>query len=210
MIGIMADSHGQTDTICNALAVFEELGCGSIYHLGDVCDSAHPETANACVKILQDRQVKTLKGNNDQVIVANHSGRENSPVSREVLGTLRNLELAKYHPKAMFIHSLPFIQELGLSSLIGTMGPMEISRFCREFPGQILFRGHSHTPEIAWLEGQSVVAESLPAGVRYSLADKIPCVVTCGALTRGLGMIWNPADNCIKSLRITERFFDNR
>jgi len=200
MIGIMADSHGQSDTICAALAVFDELGCGSIYHLGDVCDSAHPETANACVQILQDRQVKTIKGNNDQVMVANHRNRKNSPVSREVLETLRNFELAKYHPEAMFIHSLPFIEELGLSSLIGSMGPVEIRRFCREYPGQILFRGHSHTPEITWLEGQSVVAESLPAGVRYSLAEKIPCVVTCGALTRGLCMIWNPADNYIESL----------
>ena len=200
MIGIMADSHGQTDTIRSALAVLDQLGCCSIYHLGDVCDSAHPETANACMQILQDRQVKTIKGNNDQVIVANHSGRENSPVSHEVLAALRNLDLAKNHAKAMFIHSLPFIQELGLSSLIGTMGHMEIRRFCREFPGQILFRGHSHTPEIAWLEEQSVVAESLPVGVRFSLGDKIPCVVTCGALTRGLCMIWNPAENYIISL----------
>ena len=59
MIGIMADSHGQIDAIRDALAVFDELGCGSIYHLGDVCDSAYPETANACIQLLQDRQVES-------------------------------------------------------------------------------------------------------------------------------------------------------
>jgi predicted phosphodiesterase len=208
MIGIMADSHGQIDSIRDALAVFDELGCRSIYHLGDVCDSAHPETANACIQLLQNRQVKAIKGNNDQVIVANHCSRETSPVSKEVLETLRNLDLAKYHPGAMFIHSLPFIQELGLSSLIGAMGAMEIRRYCREFPGQILFRGHSHNPEIAWLEGQQVKVEILKAGVRLNLANRFSCVVTCGALTQGLCMIWNPDGNYIQSISFHQRITD--
>ena len=202
MIGIMADSHGQIETIRDALAVFDELGCGAIYHLGDVCDSAHPETANACIQLLQDRQVETIKGNNDQAIVANHCSRETSPVSKGVLEALRNLDLVKYHSRSMFIHSLPFIQELGLSSLIGAMGAMEIRRYCREFPEKILFRGHSHNPELAWLEGPQVKVESLTAGVRLNLANRIPCVVTCGALTRGLCLIWDPAENYIKSLCI--------
>ncbi|MFC1882398.1 metallophosphoesterase family protein [Thermodesulfobacteriota bacterium] len=200
MIGIMADSHGQADTIRNALGVFADAGCRSIYHLGDVCDSTHPETANACMRILQDRRVKTIKGNNDQVIVANHMGREKSPVSPEVLQALKKLELVKYYQNAMFIHSLPFIRELGLSSTIGTMGPPEIRRFCNEFPEYILFRGHSHHPEIVWLQGRQVKVQSLSAGVQLNLSERVPCVVTCGALTRGLCMIWNPEENYIESI----------
>jgi predicted phosphodiesterase len=200
MIGIMADSHGRPDLIRDALSVLDELDCGSIYHLGDVCDSAHPETADACIQILGKHKVNTIKGNNDQVIVANHCDREASPVSNRVLETLRNLDLVKYHPGAMFIHSLPFIQELGLSSLIGAMGSMEIHRYFLEYPGQILFRGHSHNPELAWLEAHEVKVESLTAGVRLNLAQRTPCVVTCGALTRGLCMIWDPDENYIKSI----------
>jgi predicted phosphodiesterase len=49
LIGIMADSHGQPDTIKAALAALSNLACRTVYHLGDVCDSAHPETAEACV-----------------------------------------------------------------------------------------------------------------------------------------------------------------
>ena len=196
----MADSHGQADTIRDALAVFASAGCGSIYHLGDVCDTNLPETANTCMRLLQDHRVITIKGNNDQVIVTNHSGREKSPVSPEVLRMLQNLDLVKYYQKAMFIHSLPFIQELGLSSLIGTMGQMEIRRFCNEFPGKILFRGHSHNPEIAWLQRQQVKVQSLAAGLKLNLSERIPCVVTCGALTRGLCMIWYPEDNDIECL----------
>ena len=200
MIGIMADSHGQVAPIRDALAVFDDAGCRSIYHLGDVCDSNHPETANACMRFLQDRRVQTIKGNNDQAIVANHIDREKSPVPPEVLRALKKLELVKYYQKAMFIHSLPFIQELGLSSMIGAMGRMEITRFCNDFPGKILFRGHSHSPEIAWLQRQQVKAQPLAAGLKLNLSKKIPCVVTCGALTRGLCMIWNPEEDWIESI----------
>ena len=198
----MADSHGQVSTIRDALAVFDDVGCHSIYHLGDACDSNHPETANACMGLLQGRGVQTIKGNNDQAIVANHIDREKSPVPPEVLRALKRLELVKYYQKAMFIHSLPFIQELGLSSMIGAMGRMEVIRFCNDSPGKILFRGHSHNPEIAWQQRQQVKAQPLVAGLKLNLSKKIPCVVTCGALTRGLCMIWDPEEDWIESISI--------
>ncbi len=200
LVGIMADSHGRADTISNALAVLAAAGCRSLYHLGDVCDSTIPETADACMGLLLDRGVKTIKGNNDQTIVANHIGRENSPVSKEVLQALKQLELVKYHRQAILVHSLPFIQERGLASTIGTMGPPEIRRFGSEFPGHILFRGHSHNPEIAWLQGRRVEVQSLSAGMKLKLSGKIPCVVTCGSLTRGFCMVWDPEENYIESI----------
>ena len=200
MIGIMADSHGQVDTIRSALAVFDDVGCRRIYHLGDICDSTHPETANACMRLLQDRGVQSIKGNNDQAIVTNHTDREKSPVSPEVLRALKKLELVEYYQKAMFIHSLPFIQELGLSSMIGAMGRMEIHRFCNDFPEKILFRGHSHNPEISWLQRQQVKAQSLVVGLKLNLSQRVPCVVTCGALTRGLCLIWDPEEDWIESI----------
>ena len=144
--------------------------------------------------------MQALKGNNDQAIIANHIGRKSSPVSPQSLQALKNLELVRYYQEAIFIHSLPFIQELGLSSMIGTMGPMEIRRFCDQFPGKILFRGHSHNPEIAWLPRQQVKMRPLTIGRKVNLSGKIPCVVTCGALTRGLCMLWDPAENYIESI----------
>jgi hypothetical protein len=87
LIGIMADSHGQADAIRNALAVFADAGCRSVYH-----------------------------------------------------------------------------------------------------------------PEIAWLSGGQVQVKSLAAGAKLYLSERIPCVVTCGALTRGLCMIWNPEENDIESI----------
>ena len=200
MIGIMADSHGQPETIAAALGVFTDIDCRTIYHLGDVCDSTHPETAAACLGPLRDPRVIVIKGNNDQAIVANYFGRERPPVSLEVLQYLRNLPAVKYHLNAIFAHSLPFVREMGLSSMIGDMGDRETRRSLRKFPDRVIFRGHSHSPEIVWLRGQQIVRRSLVAGEKFELADKIPCVVTCGALTRGLCMVWSPEENVIECL----------
>jgi len=57
----MADSHGQPETIAAALGVFTNIDCRPIYHLGDVCDSTHPETAEACLGPLRDFGVIIIK-----------------------------------------------------------------------------------------------------------------------------------------------------
>lgn len=66
LIGIMADSHGKSETIEAAIELLKNRKCDRIYHLGDVCDSAHPETAHTCAHPLQINNVVTIKGNNDQ------------------------------------------------------------------------------------------------------------------------------------------------
>ena len=200
MIGIIADSHARTETIVAALKILKDYDCRHIYHLGDICDSTHPETAGACLRPLQEHGVVTIKGNNDHAIVANHLGRKKTPVPPETLQYLERLPLMKYYRNALFVHSLPFVRELGLSSMIGTMGQNESRRFFQKFPMHILFRGHSHSPEISWLLNQKIVARSLAVGEKFNLSQKIPCIVTCGALTRGLCMVWRTEENVVECL----------
>ena len=200
LIGIMADSHGQSKTIEAALTLMKDRGCQILYHLGDICDSTQPETAGACLQPLRDNGTIAIKGNNDHNIVANHVSRNNSPVSHENLQYLKNLPLLKYYQNALFVHSLPFVRELGLSSMIGTMGPKESRRFFKEFPAHIVFRGHSHSPEITWSANRKLRTRSLTVGEKFNLSLKIPCIVTCGALTRGLCMVWNTEKNAVECL----------
>ena len=200
MIGIMADSHGQPETITAALGMLTDIDCRPIYHLGDVCDSTHPETAEACLGPLRDPRVIIIKGNNDQALVANHIGQAKPPVSPENLRYLRNLPLVKHHLNAIFAHSLPFVRELGLACMIGDLGDREAQRVFKEFPDRVIFRGHGHSPEIVWLQGQQITSRPIFAGEKFKLTAKSPCVVTCGALTRGLCMAWDPEENVIKSL----------
>ena len=196
----MADSHGQPGTILAALAALKELNCRTIYHLGDVCDSMHPETAESCLRPLQENQVITIKGNNDHVIVANNLGRKETSVSPAALEYLQSLPLFQTYPDSILTHSLPFAEELGLSCMIGTMSETETIRTFNAFPHHVVFRGHSHKPEILRLRGHRVESDTPIVGAKINLAGKLPCVVTCGALTRGLYMIWNPEENYIVSL----------
>ena len=91
MIGIMADSHGDPETILAALNLFQGMDCRRIYHLGDVCDSTRPKTVEACLRPLQKHRVITIKGNNDHTIVANHIGRKDAPIAPEILKYIQHL-----------------------------------------------------------------------------------------------------------------------
>ena len=200
MIGIMADSHGKPATILAALDVFKGLNCRRIYHLGDVCDSTRPETADACLRPLQAHHVITIKGNNDHTIVANHLSRKEGPVAPNILKYIQNLPLVLNYHDAVLTHSLPFADSLGLACMIGTMSEKEAHRSFMVFPHHVIFRGHSHMPEIMQPRGRRIESRTPALGVRINLNRRLPCVVTCGALTRGLCMVWDPEENYIESL----------
>lgn len=203
-IGIMADSHGQAHKIVAALEFLSHRGCDSLYHLGDICDSGHPETVEACVRPLQQFGVLAVKGNNDHQIDVNHRGQRNALIPHDILEFIRQLPLVRNYSSAVLTHSLPFAQELGLSSMIGVMGEVQINRFLRAYPHRILFRGHSHNPEVFRKQGEKIICQTLRIGQRFDLTDSMPCVVTCGALTRDFCLIWKPLENMIECLR-----FDN-
>ena len=197
-VGIMADSHGQPETIIAAIAFLSAMDCRPIYHLGDICDSVHPETAEACVRPLRESMVTAIKGNNDHAIVVNQVGLGQEAVPKKALSFLRNLPLMTQYKNAIFAHSLPFERELGLASMIGAMGQNEASLFFKASPQGLLFRGHSHTPEIIRLKGRRILSQTLSVGEKVGLEGRLPCVVTCGALTRGLCMVWRPVENIIE------------
>lgn len=198
LVGIMADSHGRSDKIVAALHFLSDRGCRHLIHLGDICDSTHPETVEACVRPLQKFAVIAIKGNNDHQIVVNHGRHDQMLIPQDILDFLKKLPLVRQFRHAIFTHSLPFARELGLSSMIGAMGKMQMSRFFGAYPQGLLFRGHSHTPEVFWKDVDQIISRKLSAGERLNLTGRLPCAVTCGALTRGLCLIWMPAENAIE------------
>lgn len=201
-IGVMADSHGQVGAIAAALGVFRSRGCQRIYHLGDVCDSVHPETADACVRLLAESGVVAIKGNNDHTIVANLQGNAHTGISVKTARFLRQLPLREEYETAVFVHSLPFVNELGLASMLGVMGNNECRQFFETHPHKILFRGHSHSPELRWAGGGKIHMRKLEAGDVVDLEGRLPCMVTCGALTRGLCMIWRTDRNSVEIISL--------
>ena len=76
--------------------------------------------------------------------------------------------------------------------MIGVMGKREADTFFRENSYGLLFRGHSHKPEMISAEEKEIRFSPLIPGQIVELSEHRPCIVTCGALTSGFVMIWKP------------------
>jgi predicted phosphodiesterase len=191
-IGIMADSHGDPEAIATGAIFLRQHACTSLYHLGDICDSTLPRTADDCVAQVRNHGIVAVKGNNDNTLAADAWGRPDGGIRRETIAFLENLPLCLSVGSAKLVHSRPFVRRLGLSAMIGAMGQHEAEVFFRQNPNGLLFRGHSHRPEIISRREKKIRFFSPAAGLVIELADQRPCIVTCGALTSGFALIWEP------------------
>jgi predicted phosphodiesterase len=196
----MADSHGRVSALSGGLSTLKSHGCDVLYHLGDICDSAYPETTRACVAVIAAHRVLAVKGNNEHAIAVNLQDHEDDPEAMLMASFLEQLPLVRTRHSAVFAHSLPFENELGLSAMVRVMEPLAAGLFFRMFPNDVLFRGHSHTPEIVYSRNGRAATRSIPLDEPVFLADIRPCVVTCGALIDGLCLMWDTDRDCIQSL----------
>ncbi|MDY6906135.1 MAG: metallophosphoesterase family protein [Thermodesulfobacteriota bacterium] len=187
MIGIMADSHGNVDALQSAVTFFKRAGCRALFHLGDVCDSTLPETTAPCVAIIQDSNVLAVKGNNEHTVSVNapDDGDSTIPLFLGRLPIIRSL------PGAVFAHSLPFEKELGLSAMIRAINDDAARMFFRQYPDSVLFRGHSHAPVLMFEKNGAIQSIPISTAKPVTIASLRPCIITAGALTDGLCMIWD-------------------
>jgi predicted phosphodiesterase len=201
-IGIMADSHGDAAVIAAAVLFFQKIGCRRMVHLGDICDSVACDQADACVRILQKHAVLAVKGNNDHAVARNRTWRQNGSISGETVAYLEALPLQLEISKALFVHSRPFADVLGLSALTGDIEADAAARFQARYPGSVLFRGHGHSPRITRLiHNRSASMEPAP-GESLSLDGQQGWIVTCGALYKRLCMTWSPGTRVVVSHRL--------
>jgi len=189
----MADSHGDPEVIERSALFLKQEGCTSLYHLGDICDTNRYDTADACVERVSAHGILAVKGNNDHSLAADARGRPDCGIHIATLTFLENLPLIRRVEGAALVHSRPFVGRLGLSAMIGTVGQKEAAGYFREKPRGLVFRGHSHKPEIISGAGGTIRFASLADAQVVDLAAQRPCIVTCGALYQGMTLVWEPA-----------------
>ena len=199
----MADSHGDANAIVMAVDFLKGNACHALYHLGDICDARRWETADDCVELVIHCGIRAVMGNNDHTLTADARGRKPAGIRRDTLSFLENLPLRLSVGSARLVHSRPFIKRLGLSAMIGGIGQREAGTFFRENPDGLLFRGHSHQPELISPGEADIRFSSLVAGQTIELAAVRPCIVTCGALTAGWAMIWEPDGDRLQCCRFS-------
>lgn len=199
----MADSHGDADALSLGIRFLQEKKCFSIFHLGDICDSAKPETAQRCISLIRENHVLAIKGNNDHVLsVCGNESAEHSHMLNEDAAFLGELPQVRKTGNAIFTHSLPFEKELGLSGMIRAMGDSQADSFFARYPEKVLFRGHSHEASMMRKNGKGVISRAIQPDEVILLQNHIPCVITCGALCDGFCMIWERDPGRLFSYRL--------
>jgi len=203
MIGIIADSHGHVDNLNHAIMQLQKKACQFIIHLGDICDSAILETVDQCIHLIIKNKLIAIKGNNDHIIWTNHNMHpESVGISKQAMRYIEDLPLIFHYNRALFVHSLPNIHSLGLSAMIRTMGKVEAAHFFAQYPKHVLFRGHSHTPEIMYLKNNHIETNFIQTQNPFQMNQHVSYIITCGALTRGHYMTWHTNYNTITSFSI--------
>ena len=80
-------------------------------------------------------------------------------------------------------------------AMIGVMGRREADKFFRNNANGLLFRGHSHQPEMISVEEKEIRFSPLIPGQMVELSGHRPCIVTCGALASGSVILWKPGND---------------
>jgi predicted phosphodiesterase len=193
-IGIISDSHGQVAQLSQTIQYLQEKQCKTIIHLGDICDTVHIHTADQCISVIQKYNIVAIRGNNDHAL----SLVDNPEIDQRTRDYIQSLPLVLQTNQLFFAHSLPFVNELGLSCMIQNLNSRLIN-LCFNSLGKnaILFRGHSHQPEIVFQTNKDYKRITMNFPVKKDLNDLCPCVITCGTVMNGQCMIYYPDDRIL-------------
>jgi len=199
-IGILTDSHGQVAQLSQAINYLKEKKCKTIIHLGDICDSAHIHTADECISIIQKHDVIAIRGNNDHAL----SVSDNPKINRSTLEYIQSLPLVIQSENLIFAHSLPFVYVLGLSCMIQSLNKRSLKLCFNSFAeNAILFRGHSHQPEIVVQTHEGFKRMELHLPAKKKLKYLCPCIITCGTVMNGQCMVYYPGDQVLLGYILT-------
>ena len=188
-IGILADSHGHRSLLKTGITILKHKECQPIIHLGDICDSARIHTADESVCLIQHHRILAIKGNNDHLLCV--SGDPHISPSTKLF--LRDLPLVLRIQDIVFSHSLPFEKELGLACMIQDLNQINIQMFMNSLSNDnILFRGHSHQPELIQPSYESYERIQLDFPGHLQLSRSKKSIVTCGALLNSHCAIFFP------------------
>ena len=194
-IGIMADTHGDAGLIAAGAECLRGRGCGRLFHLGDICDSAHPEGAAACLQQVAHQRIAPIRGNNEHTLLLDRS----PTVAPEILAAIEAMPLSRRIASALLVHSLPCTRASGARCMIEALTAGHIRSFFRHYPDQVLFRGHGHHPEIVRPRPGAWSREPMAPGRIYRVGPGKPAVITCGALIEGLVLIWDQRQRTVTS-----------
>ncbi len=199
-IGLIADSHGKNDLLHRAIRTVRQHGAKTLIHLGDLCDSLDPHSAEDTVNILQQNNIPGVLGNNEYSIISEHHNAHVQNISSQVLDYLSGLPYILDLGPLCFAHSAPFEWPAATHRPIMDFLPHLMKQ--NPFPFDILFRGHSHTPSILEIEDGEIKEIPVQSGTTIKLRRDTRYVITVGAVEKASSALFLPGEYEIVFLNI--------
>lgn len=202
-IGIMADSHGNSGLLLNAIKALKALGAGLLIHLGDMCDSLSPHLAGQSLDILDEHDVRCVRGNNESDILHHNRGARAEDDFSKSLSRLEDLPYTIRLGNLWFTHSAPFDYPAATKRPISEFLPQLTGE---EGPGfSILFRGHSHRPSIVEIfSGDRGATERIPIqpGTDICLDRDRRHIITAGAVESASSVLFLPREHAVRFVAV--------
>ncbi len=202
-LGLIADSHGDNDLLLKAIRTVIDAGAHTIVHLGDICDSLAPNSAEDAVKILKEHAVRGVMGNNEYSIISEHHNEHVKNVSQEIHTYLSNLPYIMTMGPVWFTHSAPFKWPAATRRPIMDFLPHLLEHGGPPF--EILFRGHSHRQSIIEIDGSEIKKIPVHAGSKQYLSRNRRYVITIGAVEEASSALFLPDEHAVLFLTIDRK-----
>ena len=170
-IGLIADSHGNLDATAEAIRLLKGRGAGTLFHLGDFCDSVHRDRTGAMIRLLRENKVLAVKGNNDFFVESALTDDWRPPDLKEepAIAFLKSVPFTRTLNGLLFAHSLPYDSLRSFYEPIDTGTTQRAERLFAETDFRLLFCGHSHLPILFRKAGSQVTREQVLPGDRRVL-----------------------------------------
>jgi putative phosphoesterase len=186
-IGLIADSHGNLEATAEAIYLLKWRGADILVHLGDFCDSVHPDRTAVMINLLQENNVLAVKGNNDSLVedILADDSRTLDAEEIQLLAFLREVPIVRAQGDIRFAHSLPFDMRRAFHTPIDTGNTRRAEELFKASDFRMLFCGHSHVPILFRKRAEFVTREAVPAGQPTILEKTGRYIVVVGAAMEG-------------------------
>jgi predicted phosphodiesterase len=186
LLGILSDSHGNTEATRRAAAALLERGGRRLIHLGDLCESMEGRLPGDLLALVRRHDVTVVKGNNDLAVERLLEEKPSrGPLEETARIFLKNLPLRVAVGDFLFAHSLPDGTVRSVYEPIDDGGTERAADVFTRTSFPALVCGHSHSPVLFRLRKETVIREPVPAEVDLALAPGERYIFIAGSVTGG-------------------------
>ena len=182
-IGLIADSHGNLQSIEKGISTLKELRFHALVHLGDIFDSLENDDLFEIFQIVKQNNFLTVKGNNDFQVENQLNNGHSFDVSlihkNKILSFLKQMPLRLIDEDICFAHSLPFNSIRSFYEPVDTGTTDRAKQLFNQTLYSILFCGHSHSSILFRLRHGVVTREPIHPNelIRFHSSERYIVIV---------------------------------